>query len=122
MQFQPVDLSYVVPVRWRDGAQREGLAEYLARIAPYCAEVIVVDGSEPDVFAANAAAWGEYARHVPPAAGEESLMGKVAGVRTGVRLASHERVVLADDDVRYEPAALRGGGGVVRAAHPPPPP
>src|SRR3954469_5036199 len=107
MQFGPLDLSYVVPVRWRDGAQREGLAEYLARIAPYCAEVIVVDGSEPDVFAANAAAWGEYARHVPPAAGEESLMGKVAGVRTGVRLASHERVVLADDDVRYEPAALR---------------
>lgn len=107
MQFGPLDLSYVVPVRWRDGTQREGLAEYLARIAPLCAEVIVVDGSEPDVFAANAAAWGEYARHVPPAAGEESLMGKVAGVRTGVRLASHERVVLADDDVRYEPGALR---------------
>jgi hypothetical protein len=107
MQFGPLDLSYVVPVLWRDGAQREELAEYLARIAPLCAEVIVVDGSEPDVFAANGAAWGEHARHVPPAAGEEWLMGKVAGVRTGVRLASQERVVLADDDVRYEPAALR---------------
>jgi hypothetical protein len=34
-------------------------------------------------------------------------MGKVAGVRTGVRLASRERVVIADDDVRYEPATLR---------------
>jgi hypothetical protein len=107
MQFEPIDLSYVVPVRWRDGAQRGELAEYLARIAPLVAEAIVVDGSEPEVFAANAAAFGRHARHVAPAAGEEALMGKVAGVRTGVRLAAHERVVIADDDVRYEPRALR---------------
>jgi len=107
MQFGRLDLSYVVPVRWRDGAQREELAEYLARIAPLVAEVIVVDGSEAEVFAANAAAWGEHVRHVPPGEGETWLMGKVAGVRTGVELASRERVVIADDDVRYEPEALR---------------
>ena len=107
MQFEPLDLSYVVPVRWRDGAQRAALAEYLAGVAPLVAEVIVVDGSGPDVFAANAAAWGEYVRHVPPGEGETWLMGKVAGVRTGVELASRERVVIADDDVRYEPEALR---------------
>jgi glycosyltransferase involved in cell wall biosynthesis len=105
--FEKLDLSYVVPVRWRDGAQREELAAYLGRIAPLVAEVIVVDGSEPEVFAANAAAWGEQVRQVPPGAGEEWLMGKVAGVRTGVELASRERVVVADDDVRYEPEALR---------------
>jgi hypothetical protein len=103
---EPLDLSYVVPVRWRDGAQRDELAGYLARIAPLVAEVIVVDGSEPDVFGANAAAWGEHVRHVPPGEGEEWLMGKVAGVRSGVELASCERVVVADDDVRYEPEAL----------------
>ena len=102
-----LDLSYVVPVRWRDGEQRDDLAAYLEAIAPHCAEVIVVDGSPPPVFAANAAAWGEQVRHVPPAAEEACLMGKVAGVRTGIRLASHERVVIADDDVRYEPATLR---------------
>jgi hypothetical protein len=107
MQFDRLDLSYVVPVRWRDGAQREGLAAYLAGIAPLVAEVIVVDGSDPEVFAANAAAWGEHVRHVPPGEGETWLMGKVAGVRTGVQLASRERVVIADDDVRYEPEALR---------------
>lgn len=103
----PLDLTYVVPVRWRDRAQRVELAEYLAAIAPLVAEVIVVDGSAPDVFAANAAAWGEQVRHVPPGEGEEWLMGKVAGVRTGVELATHERVVIADDDVRYEGEALR---------------
>jgi hypothetical protein len=102
-----LDLSYVVPVRWRDGAQRAELADYLAGVAPLVAEVIVVDGSEPDVFSANGAAWGERVRHVPPATGERWLMGKVAGVRTGVELASRERVVVADDDVRYEPEALR---------------
>jgi hypothetical protein len=107
MQFEPLDLSYVVPVRWRDGAQRDELAEYLARIATQVAEVIVVDGSEPGVFAANAGAWGEHARQVPPREGERWLMGKVAGVRTGVELASRERVVIADDDVRYGPEALR---------------
>ncbi len=103
----PLDLTYVVPVRWRDGEQRRELAAYLAAIAPLCAETIVVDGSPPDVFAANAAAWGGQVRHVPPAAEERWLMGKVAGVRTGVRLASRDRVVIADDDVRYDPPALR---------------
>jgi hypothetical protein len=103
---EPPELSYVVPIRWRDGEQRRDLADYLARIAPHCAEVIVVDGSAPEVFAANAAAWGEHAIHVPVAEDERWLMGKVSGVRTGLRLSSHERVVIADDDVRYDPEAL----------------
>jgi Glycosyltransferase like family 2 len=101
------DLSYVVPIRWRDGAQRPEMARYLAAIAPHCAEVIVVDGSEPEVFDANLAAWGDLVEHVPPAPGERWLMGKVSGVRTGIRLASRERVVIADDDVRYDPETLR---------------
>jgi Glycosyltransferase like family 2 len=102
-----LDLSYVVPIRWRDGAQRTGLATYLRTIAPWCAEVIVVDGSPSEVFAANAAAFGEGVTHLPPGEDERWLMGKVSGVRTGIRQASHERLVIADDDVRYEPAALR---------------
>jgi hypothetical protein len=103
----PLDLTYVVPVRWRDGEQRQDLAAYLEAIASHCAETIVVDGSPPEVFAANAAAWGDRVRHVPPAPEDACLMGKVAGVRTGIRLASRDRVVIADDDVRYDPAALR---------------
>jgi hypothetical protein len=102
-----LDLSYVVPIRWRDGEQREELAAYLEEIAVDCAEVIVVDGSAPEVFAANAAALGEGIVHVPPDPRERWLMGKVSGIRTGVRLASRERVVLADDDVRYDSEALR---------------
>jgi hypothetical protein len=107
MQFGQLDVSYLVPVRWRDGGQRKGLAGYLAAIAPYCAEMIVVDGSSPEVFAANAAAFGSHVIHVPPAPEEDWLMGKVSGVRTGIRFASREKVVIADDDVRYDPEALR---------------
>lgn len=103
----PLDLSYLVPIRWHDGEQRDEMGAYLAAIAPHCAEVIVVDGSPPAVFAANAEAWGRLAIHVPPAAEERCLMGKVSGVRTGVRLASCERLVIADDDVRYEAEGLR---------------
>jgi hypothetical protein len=102
-----LDLSYVVPIRWRDGEQREELAAYVKGIAARCAEVIVVDGSAPEVFAGNAAALGERIVHVPPDPAERWLMGKVSGIRTGVRLASRERVVLADDDVRYDREALR---------------
>ncbi|MGN6276290.1 MAG: glycosyltransferase [Solirubrobacterales bacterium] len=107
MQFELLDLTYLVPVRWGDGEQREELAGYLAEIAPHCAEVIVVDGSPSDVFAANAAAFGAHATHVPPAPDEDWLMGKVSGVRTGIRLAGREKVVIADDDVRYDPTSLR---------------
>ena len=102
-----LDLAYLVPVRWADGKQRDGLTAYLAEIAPLCAETIVVDGSPPHVFAANAAAWGDLVTHVPPDPGENWLMGKVSGVRTGIRAASRERLVIADDDVRYDFEALR---------------
>lgn len=102
-----LDLTYLVPVRWRDGGQRGELAAYLAEIAPCCAEVIVVDGSPPEVFAANAVAFGTHATHVPPASDEDWLMGKVSGVRTGLRIATREKVVIADDDVRYDREALR---------------
>jgi Glycosyltransferase like family 2 len=109
----PEEITYLVPVRWADGSQRRQLATYLRAIAPLCGEVLVVDGSPAEVFEANRAAWGAVARQVPPAPEESCLMGKVAGVRTGLRLASHERVVIADDDVRYDPDGLRRVAGLL---------
>jgi hypothetical protein len=73
---------------------------YLARISAL-AELIVVDGSPPDVFAEHDRCWGRYGTHVRP--GERTLVGKVGNVMTGVCLATHERVVIADDDIRYGP-------------------
>lgn len=99
--------SYVLPLRWEDGAQRACLAGYLRDLGALCDEVLVVDGSRADVFEQNARAWGNDVTHVAPAPRFACPMGKVAGVNSGVVAAKHERVVVADDDVRFEPAALR---------------
>lgn len=83
---------------------------YLRQVAGWCAEVILVDGSPPEAFGANARALGSFVRHVPPDPAHRCLMGKVAGVLTGVALAGHDRVVLADDDVRYSRRELERVG------------
>jgi hypothetical protein len=99
-----LDCSYVVPVKWSDGELRADLAGYLAGLARIGVEAIVVDGSAPELFAANARAWGGVATHLPPSG--SCLNGKVAGVATGIERASREKVVVADDDVRYGPEEL----------------
>lgn len=98
-------LSYVLPIR-ADSSQAAGdLTTYLRWLSPR-AEVLVVDGSPPDVFARHARAWGGHVRHMPPATDLATPMGKVGGVLTGLRHASHEHVIIADDDVRYDAEAL----------------
>jgi hypothetical protein len=102
------DCSYLIPVRWEDGGQRRGMTEYLAALADLGPEIIVVDGSPAPVFAANAEAWRAHvAVHSRPDPAEACLNGKVAGVRTAVGCATHERLVIADDDVRYDGRTLR---------------
>ncbi|HET7189844.1 MAG TPA: glycosyltransferase family 2 protein [Gemmatimonadaceae bacterium] len=98
-------LTYILPIK-ATVSQAEGeLTEYLRLLSPL-AEVIVVDGSAPELFERHAFAWSAMVRHVPPAPDLATPMGKVGGVLTGVRLASHERLVIADDDVRYDAPAL----------------
>ena len=101
----PVTATYVLPIRRSGTAPPDELTDYLRGIAGHC-ELIVVDGSEPATFAHDADAWCGFARHLPPAPDVAGAYGKVRGVITGVRLASHERVVIADDDVRYRAAEL----------------
>lgn len=105
--MRPADqeATYILPIR-RDRPDDVGeLTGYLRRLADRV-EVIVVDGSPPSVFARHAAMWGAFARHIPTDPDLHTPMGKVGNVLTGVRHASHERLVIADDDVLYEPAAL----------------
>jgi hypothetical protein len=98
--------SYVLPIRCDAEGPPADLTGYLRRL-PSWLEVIVVDGSDEATFAANAFRWGTLpVRHVAPDADLRCANGKVAGVLTGLRQASHDRVVIADDDVRYDDAAL----------------
>jgi hypothetical protein len=97
----PLPISYVLPLLTVDARPRAELASYLRRLVEWTDDVIVVDGSAPELFAANAAAWPEGVRQLAPDPPRPCLNRKVAGVHTGVDRARHERVVLADDDVRY---------------------
>lgn len=100
-------ISYVLPLRWAEPGPIEELSAYLRSIAGVADEILVVDGSPAPVFAEHAAALRGLARHLAPHADLDFQMGKVNGVLTGVRESSNELIVLADDDVRYDPATLR---------------
>lgn len=99
------DCSYILPVKAAAPHRDADFLDYLAWLAPRV-ELIVVDGSAPEVFAQHAVLFGERVRHVAPAPDLVTPMGKVGGVLTGLRLASHERAVIADDDVRYDERSL----------------
>ena len=70
-------------------------------------ETLVVDGSPPEVFAEHASAWRGVCRHEPVDTQYKYLNGKVNGIHTGIQLAEHNRIILADDDIRYTPADVR---------------
>jgi hypothetical protein len=98
-------VSYILPIKSSTPNTAPDLRAYIEWIAAR-AEVIVVDGSDDAIFAAHESEWGAATRHVAPAPDLISPMGKVGGVLTGLRLASHEAVIIADDDVRYDDASL----------------
>lgn len=101
-----VKISYILPLRSVSPHNTAELTAYLRWLAGR-AEVLVVDGSPPEVFREHQAAWGDFVVHLPPAADLVSPMGKVGGVLTGVRHATHDRLIIADDDVRYDEQALQ---------------
>ena len=102
-----VEVGYVLPLRWRDTSGLADLQEYLAMLRPHLAELIVVDGSPEPVFREVAAALPPESDHVRPDPAHRGAMGKVPGVLTGLDRAAAQRVVVADDDVRWSPEALR---------------
>jgi hypothetical protein len=100
------EASYVLPLRWSEPGPIDDLASYLCSLGETVTEVLVVDASPPPLFESHAEALRGIATHLPPHGDLTFPMGKVNGVITGVRECSCERVVIADDDVRYERAAL----------------
>ncbi len=112
-----MEVTYVMPIRRDRLEELDELTDYLRGLSENVEELIVVDGSPPEVFAAHARAWVPFARHVPVDPDLATPMGKVGGVLTGVRLAGHERVVIADDDVRYSPESLARLVSMLGEAH-----
>jgi hypothetical protein len=97
---------YLLPLRWQtDKSALAELTGYLRQISATC-EVLIVDGSPPPIFARHHCSWGAFARHIPPDPALAYRNGKVNGVITGMWAAAAERVVIADDDVRYDDRSL----------------
>jgi hypothetical protein len=96
-------VEYVLPLRWDDNRHHAELTAYLHQLAE-CVDVTVVDGSEQELFEAHHRAWS-FVRHVVPHCAGAN--GKARGAMTGVMLSRHERVIIADDDVRYDAGSLR---------------
>jgi len=103
-----LDAVYLLPLRRQhvDPDDAADLAAYLARVATVL-PVVVADGSPPAVRAAHAAAWGEHVTVVPVPQPLPATNGKVVGVLAALAATTAERVVVADDDVRYDGGALQ---------------
>jgi hypothetical protein len=99
--------SYVLPLRWTRPGPLGELTAYLGWLSEEVEEILVIDASPPSLFERHAATLDGLARHLAPHPDLRFRMGKVNGVTTGIRESSHEQVVLADDDVRYDRASLR---------------
>jgi hypothetical protein len=106
MQPTQKAVSYVVPLRADAGTLIDELAAYLTRLAAHVDDVLVVDGSEPELVEQHRALLEPAVRVLVPE--QRTRNGKVGNVDTGVRNARREHVVLADDDVRYTAASLQG--------------
>ena len=117
---RPFPVTYVLPLRWEGDGPCDELASYLRDLAVWVDEVIVVDGSRPARFDVHHRHWGAIVTHLRPDPDLRFLNGKVNGVLTGVRRAQRPDIVVADDDVRYDPVSLRqvvgglAGADVVR--------
>jgi hypothetical protein len=113
-------LTYVLPLRHDRVEGVDELASYVNRLALVVDDVLVVDGSPPDVFAVHRAAFDDAVSHFVPDPKYHFANGKVDGVLTGLALARHEHVVVADEDVRWDEDGLRrmdellGAADVVR--------
>ena len=96
--------EYILPLRWQDDSALVELLSYLERLCSWIT-VTVVDGSPDELFHRHASRFPAAVKHVRPASGGGGN-GKVSAVLTAVRMSTAERLVLADDDVRYTRAAL----------------
>src|SRR5437763_9498608 len=82
-------------------------AQYIRWLSERLDQVLVVDGSDPAIFEMTARRWeGGGVEHVRPFERFAFANGKVSGVHTGMELARNEHVLVADDDIRYEPGSL----------------
>ena len=102
------DCTYLLPIRRASFSVTEaaGLAEYFRTLKDAGCDVLVLDGSPVPVFQQHHDAWHSFCRHEQVDRSFGYLNDKVNAIHTGVSLASLEKIVLADDDIRYTPPQI----------------
>lgn len=98
-----IEAEYVLPILRRDRQGERELLRYVHWLSTRV-DVTVVDGSDVALFTALKQALPSGVQHLAPHHG--GLNGKARGVMTGLDVARWERVVIADDDVRYDEETL----------------
>lgn len=100
--------TYLLPIR-RAAASADEMrefADYFATLHANGCEVLVADGSPEPAWSQHHESWSETARHLRVDRRFGYLNDKVNGIHTGVEQASTEKIILADDDIRYTAADL----------------
>jgi hypothetical protein len=95
--------TYLLPIRRTTFLETEAtqLADYFRALNDAGCDVLVVDGSPRPVFAEHDEIWRSFCRHEQVDRSFGFLNDKVNGIHTGVRLATTNNIILADDDIRY---------------------
>ena len=95
--------TYLLTIRRTgfDRGEAEDFRQYFDSLAAAGCEVLVVDGSPAEVFESYDRIWRESCRHETVDPQYKYVNGKVNGIHTGIELANHDAVILADDDIRY---------------------
>jgi hypothetical protein len=95
--------TYLLPIRRSAFSAPEAaeLANYFGTLNDAGCNVLVVDGSPVPAFEQHAEVWRTLCRHEPVDRSFGYLNDKVNGIHTGVNLAATEKIILADDDIRY---------------------
>ncbi|CAH0298299.1 hypothetical protein SRABI83_04435 [Arthrobacter sp. Bi83] len=112
---EPLRAEYILPLRWAEDSGLDELVPYLEQLCSWI-RVTVVDGSAADLYDCHQARFPVAVRHIRPAPGAGGN-GKVTAVLTAVRLSCAERLVIADDDVRYTYEGLTSVLGGLDHAH-----
>ena len=104
--------AYLLPVRRKTFCSAEAVEwrHYFEELMRADSEIVVIDGSPPEVFAEHHAILHAVCRHIGVDRSYGYLNDKVNGVHTGVAAATQEKIILADDDIRYRPAQINEVG------------
>ena len=101
--------AYLLPLRRTQFLANEAAewASYFESLSKAGCEVVIIDGSPPGVFSHHAKVFGTTHSHIQVDRRFSYLNDKVNAVHTGVAFTDNEKIILADDDIRYTAENIR---------------